>query len=257
MKVLKILSVVVLLLVIAVAGGAYYLSRNLPQIVTDLVEKHGSEATGTAVTLGDIDFNFLSGRVALQDLVIANPKGFTTPNAFELNNLVFHINLKSLTEEVVNIEEFKIEGVSITAEQVGKSLKTNLQTISDNVKRQNRTNQQAAKKKTAPKEEDTGSTGGTEPLVIVQKFDFTDNSLDLVSEQWGDRTINIPSIELRDIGKKEGGLTPEQLTTQVMEAITSQANEAVKRELRTMAEEEAKKKLSSKVKDKFNSWFKK
>ncbi len=254
-KVLKLLLVLIFLIALALGGAAFYLSKNINQIVIDTVETYGPQATGTAVSLAGVDVQLLNGRVGLNELVVANPPGYTTAHAIRLDNLVFHVDLNSVLGDVVTIEEFTITGANIIAEQTGTSTNTNLQAIANNAKRG-----QGKSSAPAPQQEESAAPQ-REIKLVVNQLNFVGNSVDLVSEQLGDRTITIPDLQLADLGKAEGGLTPEQLGQQVMAIISQQASDAVQKEievaLKQELEKKAKEKVSSKLSEKFKGLFKK
>jgi len=237
-KLLKVVLSTVAIVLLLLLGSGVYLSRNLPEIIKGIVEKEAPQVTGTDVTLGGVQIIYGTGRVVVKDLVIKNPTGFSSPHAFWLHKLVFQISIPSVFRDVVVIDELSIENANIIAEQAGNSLKTNLQVIADHAK--NATgNAKNSPSDSAPKK------------VIIREFRFTGNSIDLVSEQWGDRTIAIPDLVLNDIGKKEGGLTPDQLSQRIIKLVTRQANEAAKAELKELA----KNTITGKIKDKLDSIF--
>jgi len=238
-KILKIVLSTVAIVLLLLVGSGVYLSRNLPDIIKGIVEKEAPQVTGTDVTLGGVQIIYGTGRVVVKDLVIKNPTGFSSPHAFWLHKLVFQISIPSVFQDVVVIDELSIENANIIAEQAGNSLKTNLQVIADHAKSATG-NAKNPPSDSAPKK------------VIIREFRFTGNSIDLVSEQWGDRTIAIPDLVLNDIGKKkEGGLTPDQLSQHIIKLVTRQANEAAKEELRELA----KSTITGKIKDKLGGFF--
>ena len=51
----------VLVIVILIAGGIFYVASNLDGIVKDVVEEQGSKATGTQVTLGNVNVKLSAG----------------------------------------------------------------------------------------------------------------------------------------------------------------------------------------------------
>ena len=87
--------------------------------------------------------------------------------------------------------------------------------------------------------------------MAVKKFTFADASIELVSDQFGEKTISLPSINLRNLGSAEKGLTPDELASAVMTPVLAAAKETVKNYLETMAKDKAeaavKKKLSEKL----------
>lgn len=243
-KPLKALIISLLVIVVVLVGIGTYISMNISTLVRDAVETQGSRTTGTPVRLGSAHFVFLTGRVGLSNLVIDNPDGFKTPHAFRMKSLVMAVDLPTVFDEVIVINEFGIDGAQITAEQVGTSLKTNLQVIADHAKAAN-----------PPDPSKNRSNADKPPRLIVKRLALTANRVDLVSEQWGDRQVSIPDIVLKDLGKKEGGLTPDQLSQQVLQAMTREINRAVRHELEAIAKEKARDTITGKIKEKLGSWF--
>jgi len=235
-KILLGAFVVVLLLLV---GSGVYLSRHLPGIIKNVVENEAPQVTGTEVTLGGVQIIYGTGRVVVKDLVIKNPSGFTSPHAFWLHKLVLQISIPSVLGDVIIIDELFIQNVNIIAEQTGNSLRTNLQVIADHAKKSKRNSMESSSSDPSPKK------------VIIKHFRFAGNSIHLVSERWGDRTIPIPDLILSDIGEKEGGLTPDQLNQYIIKRVTLQANEAVQGELKQLA----KSTITGKIKEKLGGLF--
>jgi hypothetical protein len=246
-KALKIVLVVFVALLLLLVGFGVYLGRNLPSIIKTVVEEQAPKVTGTEVSLGGVQIIYGTGLVVVKDLIIKNPPGFTSPHAFWLHKLAFQINIPSVFQDVVIIDEFTLEKINIIAEQVGTSLETNLQVISDNAKASTPASSKQSKGAT--------STPSKPVKLIIKEFRFVANSVELLSEQWGGRTIAIPDIVLKDIGAKENGLTPDQLSQRIIQLITRHANDALKVELKRLAKEKAKESITGKIKEKWGSLF--
>ena len=76
----KILIGVVVVLVI-VGGGVAYVFLNAGDIVKQIVEEVGSDATKATVTLDKVDLSIQSGEAALNGFNMGNPQGFKSPKA--------------------------------------------------------------------------------------------------------------------------------------------------------------------------------
>lgn len=241
-KFVKVLGGILLTFLLLVAGVSIYVSINIGSIARNAIETQGSKTTGTTVKLGGAHFIFLTGRIGLSDLVIGNPAGFKTPEAFRMKSLVLHVSLPTLLDEVVVIREFSIDGARITAEQAGTSLKTNLQVIADHAR--------SARGPAPAKSRDT------KPVkLVIEQMTLSDNQVELVSDQWGKRQLAIPDMTFRNLGRSEGGLTPEQLSQRIMVLVTREANRAVRQELQVIATEKVKEGVSSKLREKMGSWL--
>lgn len=233
---------ILLAFLLLVIGASIYISINIGSIARHAIETQGSKTTGTTVRLGGAHFVFLTGRIGLSNLEIANPAGFKTPKAFQMQSLVLQVSLPTLLDDVVVIRELSIDGARITVEQVGASLKTNLQVIADH-----------AKSASGPA---SAKSGGGKPVkLIVEQLAFTGNEVELVSERWGEQQLTIPDMTFRNLGKKEGGLTPDQLSQRIMVLVTREANSAVRHELEVIARQKVRTGVTDKLKEKMGSWL--
>ena len=81
--------------VAAVAGGVFYLSRNLDHIVAEQIEVRGGAALGTEVRVGSVELDLREGRGRLRDLRVANPPGFSGGDVLSLGSVTLAIDAKS------------------------------------------------------------------------------------------------------------------------------------------------------------------
>jgi len=251
-KGIKIFLGVMLALFVLVAAAGLYLSRNLPHLVKQAVETYAPKTTGTPVKLGGVRVNFMTGTVTLKNFVVGNPKGYTSDHAFQFDGLQFSLDLSTIFHKLIVIREFSIEGANIIAEQHGSITHTNLQEIADHA--QSITGAAETPVGTNVKDnnvKDNNAKGKAVRKLIVSKLAFTNNTVDMVSEALGSRKIKLPDIVLKDIGKSEGGLTPEQMTQRITQLVTAQVSDAVREELKKIAVEKGK----DTVLDKVKSWF--
>lgn len=242
MKVLKIFLGLVVILLLVVAIGGYFFAKNINSLVEQAVEKFGSEVTQTQVELGkaDISVDLKQGRGELQNLTVANPKGFSDANLLSLGQVVLAIEPKSVLEDVIVIDEITISGVNVLAEH--KGLKdTNLQALLDNIKSQTGSSEAAAT--------ESEEAPGEEVLLAVKKLVFADNSLSLNSEKIGNYDLNIPSFTVNNLGSADKGLTPTQLATAALKPLVDKAQDQVEEKLKDELEDKAKEKLLEKLDD--------
>jgi len=85
------------------------------------IESSATKTLNVAVTINDVDLSIMSGKLALQNLLINNPPGYQHDKLLELKNAEIEIDVKSLLSDVVNIREIKLDEVDVVLEQRGIS----------------------------------------------------------------------------------------------------------------------------------------
>lgn len=214
----KIVLGVVLVLVIAIGGGVYFLLSNLDGLVKSAIETYGSEATQTTVKVASVKIGLQDGSGEIRGLSVGNPQGFAAPQVFSLGEIATQVDLKSITEEVVIIEYVRVLAPEIFFE-LNAAGKTNL----DALKQQLTSG--------APQPAGASSQGDSAaPKLLIRKLLFADGNiharvvpLDKAYE------LKLPRIELSNLGG-EGGATPAQITDQVLKVLTDKALAEIKKQ---------------------------
>lgn len=236
MKLGKVVGILIVLILVVLAGAAYYLFSNIESIVKRAVETEGPKITSTNVNLGAVDIELVNGRAELSNFSIANPEGFDSPTLLEAKTLVLNIEPASVRSEVIVIDEIVIEGVKVTAEQ--KGLTTNIQAmlkaIQDNL----------------PSSESSEQSSGEPLRFMVRKLRFADSGLRLVTERYGEREFVIPAVEAANLGSKSAGLTPAELGVAILKPYLEKARSVAQNKIRATAEDELKDKAEAKLKEK-------
>lgn len=246
MKVFKTLGVIFLLMALVVGGIAYYLFQNMDALLKDAIETYGTEAVGTKVSLDDIQVELREGRVSLTGLVIDNPPGYTSDYAMSLGKAVVQLNYDSIQKKVIILDEIMVDAPSIIAEE--KNMKDiNLKDLSDNLKKGT-----SEEVDPVPEEQEPTADPSNATLLMVRKFTFSNANLSLISSEYGDRNMVMPTINVADLGAPDG-VTPDVLAQQMMRQILDQANKMIKKEVKKAAkkkvQEKAEKELEKHLSD--------
>ncbi len=236
MKFVKIFGGIILLIVALLAVLFIYVLTNLGTIVKDVVEDVGPRITQTPVHLDSVDIALREGRGQLGGFAVENPEGYSSENLFTFDNVVLQIEPRSIAEPVKVLNEVTVQGVQITAEQ--KGLTTNLQQVLKNI--------QAAG---GPGEEEP-PTEQAEVRLMVEELNFTEGSIKLITEKYGEYDVPLPKVELANLGDRDTGLTPSQLGKAVMEPLIQQAQRAVEQRLEDVAREKVEEEVQGKVEEK-------
>lgn len=216
-KILIGIAAIVVVLVVAVGGGLYYVYSNLDSIVKAAIESYGGDATQTEVSVKDVKLSLTSGEGTISGLIVGNPKGFSTPESLSLGSVSVKVDPASVTKMPVVIKEVVITAPSITYERGAST--GNLEAIQQNVTRYAGVNQSEPAAKPA-------SGGKEEPKFIIENLYVRDGKIAISHTALQGRTLSsgLPTIHLKDIGKDKGGASPAEVADKVLGAITQQAS---------------------------------
>ncbi|MEH6570665.1 MAG: hypothetical protein V7709_16415 [Halioglobus sp.] len=238
MKAFKVIGALVLGVIAILAIVSYVFLRNLDGIVKDMIEDVGTQVTGTPVSLNSVKIDLKTGKGKLSGLTIANPKGYKSNYALKLDTIAVGISPKSLTEPVIVITQVKIDGAKLIAEQRGQ--KTNLSDLLENMEK-------SGNKGSAKPEPKSSEPSADEVHLMIEKFAFINTQATVISEYTEQKSIKIPDIRRKNIGDKKTGLTPEQLTQNLLSSIMKQVQNAVAQYLGKVAVDAAEEKLTEKL----------
>ena len=119
-----------LLIVAAVVLLAWMMGENLVKVG---VENAATKALGVDVGIDDIDISIFKGQLGIQGLEVRNPSGYELKNLLELNKGDIQVTLKSLMQDTVKIDHFRLDGINLVLEQ--KGMTSNLQEILNNLEK--------------------------------------------------------------------------------------------------------------------------
>lgn len=210
-------GVVVAVLVIVVAVAVYIFS-NLGSLIKTAVEKYGTEVVQAPVTLGSADVSIKSGEGGLKNLVVANPKGFSTPSAFKMGGISIKLDTNRLSKDLIVIKEIAIDAPEVTYELASGG--SNIDAIQKNV------NAYTAKLGGGAKKEEKKGEG---PKLIIDHIYIRGGKVNVSSTLLKGKALGapLPTIHLTDIGKDKKGATPGEVAEKVIGAITKGATSAV------------------------------
>ncbi|MEX2124078.1 MAG: hypothetical protein WD795_09315 [Woeseia sp.] len=204
----KIFLGLVLVVLLAVAGGLYYVSANLDSIVAQAIEEKGSQATQTQVRVGGVDIDIRGGSGRIANLSVANPDRFSDEAAIAFGEFRIQMDPLAVTSDPIVIGEIAVNGAQVLLEQTtaGNNLRT-LQTALGS----------------APAD-DTATAG---PEVIIERFTLDESRVQVRVPQLNEsREVTIPRIVITDIGRASNGATAAEVARQVLEPIIRKSLES-------------------------------
>ncbi|WP_020675032.1 hypothetical protein [Geopsychrobacter electrodiphilus] len=213
----KIVLGAVLVLLVSVGVGVYFLLSNLDGIVKSAIETYGSQATQTAVRVDRVKIGLKTGSGAITGLTVGNPQGFKSPEVFFLGEISTQIDLKSLSGDLLVIDHIRVIAPEVFFE-LNQAGKTNLDQLKQNLASSTSASSSASKK------------SGPEPKIRIRELLFTDGHIHVkVVPLNKDYDVALPTISMKDLGGQNGA-TPTQIADQVVKLLTDQALAEVKKQ---------------------------
>ncbi len=198
-KLLLVLGLGGLILLIGVyIGVAYFLGS----IVKTGVNSLGPRLTQTKVELASARLSPLTGSGTLSGLVVGNPRGWSDGNAFALGKVHVDVEPFSLFGDAIVVNEISIDEPVFNYET--KIVSSNIKDLLKNI------------------EAFTGGGGKTEETkqgksvkFVVKKFRLT-NAKATVGVGPTALAVPLPPVSLDNLGVDKGGITADQLATEIM-----------------------------------------
>ena len=208
MKIRNVVLVVVALLVLGLGGVLWWLYASRDALIKRAIERYGPEVTGVSVKVGAVKLEPMDGTGAIRGLEIGNPQGYEAPHALSLGEMRLAVDPKSLAADVVHVKELSLEAPIITYERGPGG--DNLTAIQKHI--------ESALPKAEPGKTEAKKPGPERRFIIdrvaVRKARVS---------YGGALNVDVPDLELRDLGKKSGGATAAEITREVWTAVTRQA----------------------------------
>lgn len=209
---------------VLIAGVALFMF--LDPIIKNSINVVAPKVLGVSVSVDQIQIRPLRGTVYLENFKIGNPQGYST-NAplFAVQKVQVGLDVLSVASKAIRIHLISIKDPFIHYEtQNGKS---NVDALMANLQKgQTATNAPAttAKAETTPKEGEKA-----QKKVIIEEFSLSGTKVSYQSPITLNKrvVIPIPSFELHDIGKAEGGISAVDATIQVLGSIISHLGDGI------------------------------
>lgn len=201
----KIVLPIVALIVVAIV----LIALNLGSVVKTIAERAGSQALGVRVSIGSVNIDTAEKKVTVRNIKLANPTGFKKPHIMKVG--LVNIDMESFDKELLVFSDITVSGAELFLE-VNKD----------------GTNVNALKANAAPKEKPAESVKDNQtqaPKVIIKHFLFDQAKLTpsiLLMDKVLDE-VDMPKIELTDIGVKDGGTTTNEAIGQIWGQISAAA----------------------------------
>jgi hypothetical protein len=211
-----LIGLVVLLLV--VVGGLFFVWSSLDSIVKTAIETYGSEATQTQVSVADVKLKLEDGAGSISGLNVGNPAGFADSHIFKLGSISTKIDTATVTANPVVIDELIISAPQVFYE-INKAGASNLDVLKKNL----------GTSSESPGSSSEESASGDELKLVIRKLVVDKGQASMRIAALGDKqqSVSLPRIELTDIGKKSGGATALEVAQVLSNAMLKNVQGAV------------------------------
>ena len=198
------------LLLLGAIGGVVWLYASLDHVAKRAIEHFGTEALGVELKVERVRLSPVDGRGEILGLVIANPQGFRRPSVARAARVEIEVDPATLASDVIVIRRLEVTAPAIVYETAKSG--TNLDALRRTAARNAKASAQSAGANEKPKEK----------KLIVDRLTIRGAALTYaptVVSGSADIRLGLPDIVLANVGRKKGGLTPEELASVIVDAI--------------------------------------
>jgi hypothetical protein len=217
----KTIFAVIIILAIVIAGAVFYVFSNLDTIVKMAIEEFGSDAVKTSVQVEGVEIRLTEGVAIISGLTVANPDGFSLPQAFSLGEITVDINLEKTRKELIAIDAIHIDApqvfYEINAGRIG----------SLNMLKENLGTSDSASTGISPGSKSTKGSADAPVRLDIARFEFKDASLHAKVVPLQDKTydLKLPTLVLTDLSG-----TPEQISRQLLDRLIDHAKKQIQKQ---------------------------
>ena len=215
-KLMKILVGFVVAVLVLVLALVLTLPFTIGPIVKTAASVGGPKALGVPVSVGDVKLSPLAGSLTISQVKVGNPKGYSEKDSFAVDKVEIGLNIKSLLSDTIEVTKIQIDAPAILFES--KDGQSNFDAMLANAKKSSE--EEKAKK---PGEKKAGKK------VVIDEFSLNNAKVSYASglTMGTALTIPLPSVTVRDIGKKSGGTSFVDALTEVINGILGGLTQAV------------------------------
>ncbi len=122
----------VLVLLVLAAAGVAYLLLSLDAIVARTIESEGTRLLGVPVSVGSVEISLREGTGTVRDVRVGNPEGFSSEDAFRLDEVHLALDANSLGSGAIHLPQVRIADPLARVEFTERG-SSNVQRILDHV----------------------------------------------------------------------------------------------------------------------------
>jgi len=201
MRLFRRIALAVVALIIIALGILYF---NLNRIIKHTIEVQSTDSLNLQTQLGSARLAIFGGNFSMNDLQIASPQGFSAPRILQLDKGAVDVSYGQLRSDPIHIKSITLRKPAIVVEQANG--KFNFQAVMDQI----------------PKSDPNSK----EIRLIIDDLKIEDAQVILHPGLPGlsqEIKVNVPSLELHDVGSGEGNKNGAAIKDVAMLVITELA----------------------------------
>ena len=217
----KTIFIIIILLLIVFVGAVFYVLNNLDALVEAAIEEFGSDAVKTSVQVEEVEIRLTEGAATISGLTIANPDGFSLPQAFSLGEITLDINLEKTHQELIAIDAINVAAAKVYYE-INAERNGSLNMLKDNLEMS-----AGASTGTSVDDKPSEDSAGAPIRLDISHFEFKDASLHAKVVPLKDKTYDLmlPALVLTNLSG-----TPEQISRQVLDKLIDHAKKEIRKQ---------------------------
>tara|TARA_E500000318_G_scaffold17776_1_gene18085 strand:- start:28018 stop:28956 length:939 start_codon:yes stop_codon:yes gene_type:complete len=213
---IKIIAVLVVLLIVGIVGVVFLGLSQIDKLAKEAIERGGTYAMQVETTVETVDVNLTAGTATMNGLNIANPNGFDTDHFINLGDSSASVNIETINSDTIVMPEITLSGIDVILDKGGNP--SNYNTILNSLQRFE------SKEETTPDSAQPGKKLVIDRL-LLEDINIRVANMPGLSLAVGEVAVNIPEIELRDVGKEES-MTTSEVINLVVKTVLAAAVEA-------------------------------
>ena len=199
---------------VALVAGGIWIYFSLDFIVKYALESYGSKIVGAEVTVESVKLAPADGAGAVRGLAIGNPPGFRTERSITASQIDVAVDPATIAKSVVHVRRVAVMAPVITYES--RRGGSNFDALRQNIARRS--------------DASTPADGGTR--LVVDRLEIRDARVIYAPEiatPGATISFTIPDIQISDIGKRQGGVTPAEFANVIAQALAVRMAKAMGR----------------------------
>jgi hypothetical protein len=198
----------------------FYLSLNT--MVVEGVQRLGPKLTHTSVKLKKAYINVFDGQAVLEGLELGNPEGFSGPFAAKVESIRLKVDLASFASDKIVIQELELIGPVFNLAWSGQS--DNFEALRENLERA--AGKQSASPGSGGRRLAPAPAGRERTKLQVNNLVIKRGKVTLGGGTGQDQSVDLPYLNLKNIGQGDDGVTPDQLISLILGSLDAQVQMA-------------------------------